>query len=101
MTYSVIYDVPAPIEAYDAVHATVMAAVGTMETGMLVHIGRATETGFQIIEVWESKEHSDRFGRDVAGPAIVEAFGPDARIGPPPFEFDVRGLIIPSAQLAV
>ena len=101
MPYSLIYDVPAPIEAYDAVHATIMAAVGDIETGMLLHIGRPTETGFQIIEVWESKEHSDRFGREIAAPAIAKAFGPDAQIGPPPVEFELRGLVVPSAGLAI
>jgi len=100
MPYSLIYDVPAPIEAYDAMHKVIMAAVGESDPGMLLHVSRPTGTGFQIIEVWESKEHNDRFFREVAGPAILEAFGADADFGPPPVEFELRGLVIPSAGLA-
>ena len=57
--YSISYQVPAPIEAYDALHAAVKDVTASDGEGLLVHIARPTETGFEIIEVWESQE---RFG---------------------------------------
>lgn len=47
----------------------------------------------------ESREHFERYNRDVVGPAMAEvAPGQAAPAGGPP-EFDVRGLIIPSAGI--
>jgi hypothetical protein len=59
MTYNVIYDIAAPIEAYDALHSAVRDEVGDKDLGLLAHLGRATENGFQIIEVWESRDRLD------------------------------------------
>jgi hypothetical protein len=52
--YGVITTVPAPVEMYDAVHGEILRRVGAFD-GLLVHIGRATTDGFQVMEVWESK----------------------------------------------
>ena len=57
--YSISYEIPAPIEFYDVLHAAVTAETDKSGEGLLVHIGRTTDRGFQIIEVWESKEHFD------------------------------------------
>ena len=48
--YGIITTVPAPVEMYDAVHAEIIKRVGTPD-GMLVHVGRATTNGFQVLEV--------------------------------------------------
>ena len=101
MTYSFIVDVPAPVEMYDATHAAVAAAAGSAVDGMLLHIGRATETGFQVIEVWESKEHCDRFNETVVWPAMAPLTGDQPPPQPPITEFDVRGLVIPSAGVVI
>ena len=101
MTYNVVYDVQAPIEAYHALHAAVREVIGSSDVGMLAHIGRPTETGFQVIEVWESKERLDDFNRDLMAPVMAK-FASD---GPPPAlelrEFELCGLVIPSAGLWV
>ena len=63
MVYGYVMDVPAPIEFYDAMHAEIgrrTAAAGGVD-GMLLHVGRETRNGFQITEVWETKELYDRF----------------------------------------
>ena len=57
--YGVISTVPAPVEMYDTLHGEILRRVGFID-GLLVHIGRATTDGFQMLEVWESKEHYDR-----------------------------------------
>jgi len=45
------------------------------EDGLLVHIGRATTDGFQVVEVWESKEHYDRVNTDIVFPLVRELGG--------------------------
>ena len=98
--YGVVTEVPAPVELYDAAHAAVGRRSGAKIDGLLAHIGRATSSGFQVIEVWESREHFERYNRDVVGPVMTDlAQGQPAPTGPPPVEFDVRGLVIPAANL--
>ena len=98
MTFGIIFDVDAPIEAYDAGHAAIGRRAGGRADGLLVHVGRATDRGFQVIEIWESKEQYDRFNAEVIVPALAEL--PDQPAEPPEVtEFEPRGLIIPAAQL--
>jgi len=98
MTYGITTRVPAPIAMYDAVHSAVLARTGTDVDGLLVHIGRATPEGFEVIEVWQSRDHFDQYNRDVVGPVIAELAGSDPPSPPSPSieEFDVRGLVVPA-----
>lgn len=94
MPYGVIVRVRAPIEAYDAVHAEITRATGPGQIpGCILHIGRTTQDGFEIIEVWQTKEQADTFNRDVGLPAMRRAGMPDD--GPPPevVEFDPRTVV--------
>src|SRR5919202_798934 len=52
--YGVLSRVPAPIEAYDASHAEIGRRSQGKADGLLVHVGRATPDGFEVLEVWES-----------------------------------------------
>jgi hypothetical protein len=98
--YGVVTEVPAPVELYDAAHAAIGQHSGAKIDGLLVHIGRSTSSGFQVIEIWESQEHFDRYNRDVVGLVMANlAQGQPAPAVPPPVEFDVRGLVIPAANL--
>ena len=68
----------------------------------MLHVGRATGDGFQVLEIWESKEKFDRFVAEVLGPAVASVSGGQAPPGEPVMEeFEPRGLIIPSAAIAV
>jgi hypothetical protein len=96
--YGIISTVPAPVELYDAAHAAVRERSGTKPDGLLVHVGRAVDGGFEVLEVWESKEHFDRYNRDVVAPVMAE-LAPGAPAPPPPPEFEVRGLVVPSAGI--
>jgi hypothetical protein len=103
MAYGVVMQVPAPIEAYEAVHAEVMKVLGDdVPPGMVFHAARPTAQGFEIYEVWESKEHSDAFNAQVVGPAIersdVDTEGPQQ---PQLTEFDPRGLLVGRLSAAV
>lgn len=96
MAYGVIVQVPAPIEAYDAVHGEVLKVIGgAVPAGMIFHAARPTTEGFEIYEVWESKEQSDAFNQDVVGPAVertdVDTEGPQQ---PVVTEFEPHGLLL-------
>jgi hypothetical protein len=103
MTWGVVVDVAAPAEVYDAVHARVLDRTGGRADGLLVHVARATDTGFQVVEVWESKDQFERYQAELLGPVLAELPGAG---GPPgggsvTTEFDVRGLVVPPAGVAV
>ena len=102
MTYGFVVDVPAPIELYDALHAEVTRRADGADHGMLLHVGRATPGGFQVLEVWESKEAKERFDAEVVGPALAALMdGREPPPMPPLQEFEPRGLIVPAAHVAV
>lgn len=95
MAYGVIISVPAPIEAYHESHAEVEKEMdGRPADGLLLHMARVTGGGFEMIEVWESKDQCDRFTRDVVTPAMARTS--HARSGPPPQveEFEPLGLML-------
>ena len=57
--YGVFTAFPAPVEMYDRMHAELIKRAGTSVDGfgLLVHVGRATADGFELFQVFESKEH--------------------------------------------
>jgi hypothetical protein len=91
--YSISYEIPAPIEFYDVLHAAITAETDQSGEGLLVHIGRTTDRGFQIIEVWESKEHFDTFTQNTLPRALAKlpmAAGPFPALD----EFELRGFLV-------
>ena len=100
--YGLIITVPAPVEMYDALHGEILRRVGAFD-GLLVHIGRATTDDFQVMEVWESKEHCDRANTDIVFPLMRELAGdqPPPSTEPTTETFDVRGLEIPSGNILI
>jgi hypothetical protein len=103
MSWGVVMDVAAPAQVYDAMHARLLDRTGGQAEGLLVHLARATDTGFQIVEVWESKDRFERYQAEFVGPLLAEMTGADASPGEAPAatEFDVRGLVLPAAGIAV
>lgn len=101
MTWGFVVDVPAPVELYDALHAEVIRRAPHGAEGLLVHVGRATADGFQVMELWQSKEQADRFNAEVVGPAMAELSGGQAPPPPASDEFEPRGLVVPSAAVLV
>ncbi|WP_409328966.1 hypothetical protein [Trujillonella humicola] len=102
MTYAVTTDVPGlPAEVYDDVHRRMLERFGDSFDGLLVHLARQTTDGMQVIEVWRSREDYERAGREVVGPVMAEVLAGAA----PPEEvitpFEVRGLVLPAAGVAV
>src|SRR5690242_77112 len=71
MTYAFTVRVPLPVEVYDASHAEIMKGAGKQGAdGLIVHMARELPDGFEVLEIWQSREHADRFNRDVVGPAL-------------------------------
>ncbi|TFV67462.1 UNVERIFIED_ORG: hypothetical protein E4P37_02355 [Bacillus sp. AZ43] len=102
MAYGFVMDVPAPIHFYDALHAELARRTSGDVEGLLVHVARQTDAGFQILEVWESKEQCDRYTAELVNPAMAELAGGQ----PPPTdpaieEFEPRGLVVPAARVFV
>lgn len=85
MAVCLIVNIPGgTLDQYDQVDA----AVGEprLGEGQISHVAGATEDGFCVVDVWESREHFDRFMQDrLAGP-LEEAGVPQPQIT----QFDVH-----------
>ncbi len=103
MTYGFVMDVPAPIQFYDALHAELRRRTsGDVVEGLLLHLARQTSTGFQVTEVWESKELCDRYTAEVINPAVEQlSGGRSLPMEPAVDEFEPRGLVLPAAHVFV
>jgi hypothetical protein len=103
VTYAHVIDVPAPVEMYDVLHAEILRRSGTAVDGLLVHVGRPTTKGFQVLEVWQSRAHFDRYNDQVVLPAVADLTAGPA--GPDPQqdieEFQVRGLVLEGGKVVV
>jgi hypothetical protein len=101
--YAVTIDVPEPwpIELYDSYVVEVLERTGGVVDGLLVQFARRTGAGFQVVEVWASHGDFERYGREVAEPVAAQVL--QGRPHPPEevTEFEVRGLVLPRAGVAV
>ena len=102
MTWGRTVDVAAPVEMYDAIHAALLDRTGASVEGLLVHIARKTDSGFQVIEVWQSPAEYHRYAEEVLAPVLAELAGGHASAaGQNERPFDIRGLVLPPAGIAV
>jgi hypothetical protein len=63
--------------------------------GLILHVAYPTEEGFDVVEVWESREHAERFDTTVLTLALQRA-GAEDRPAPVREEFDPLGVMVPS-----
>jgi hypothetical protein len=101
--YAHVVDVPAPAGVYDATHAELLRRTSGHVDGLIVHLCRATEGGFQVLEVWTDRAACERADRELVAPILAEQAeaAPDAPYLPPRVEeFAVRGLVIPASDIA-
>jgi hypothetical protein len=102
MTYGVMVTMPGPVETYDTLHRALLEQTGGKIEGMLLHIARSVPDGYQVIEVWDSKDLADRYNREVVWPLAARVWGDDPGTGEPAVEeFEVRGVVIPAASIAL
>ena len=102
MAYGVVVTMPVPVEMYDSLHREVLEQTEGKIDGLLLHIGRPVRNGFQVIEVWESKDLSDRYNQEVVWPLTARVWADRPLTGEPTIEeFEVRGVVIPAALIAL
>ena len=97
--YGYTLHVPAPIEVYRAMHKAVLELLdeeGGGE-GLVLHIAYPTDQGFDLTEVWDSREHLDAFNRDVFPKAMARAGVPMDGPQPEPVEFTPATVMTPRA----
>jgi hypothetical protein len=101
--YGVTTTVAAPVEMYDGMHAEMTRRNGPSVDGLLVHVGRATADGFEVVEVWESKDHYDRAMAEIVVPLVRELAGarPEPLMEQAVEPFEVHGLVIPRGDILV
>lgn len=96
MTWGVVVTVPGPVELYDAIHRELLRTTRGAVEGLLLHVGRRVEGGFQVVEVWDSREQFDRYDREVVRPLTARVAVDHPPTGAPTVEeFEVRGLVLP------
>ena len=100
--YGYTMHVPAPIDAYHAMHKAVMELAdeeGGVE-GLLLHLAYSTDQGFDLTEVWETKEALDAFNRDVFPKAMARAGVSMDGAQPEAVEFVPAGVVTPRAFIS-
>ena len=102
--YAQVVDVPASIDIYDATHAELLRRTGGHVDGLIVHLCRPTEGGFQVLEVWTDRAAYERADRELVAPILAEqaeaATSPGASFVPPNVEeFAVRGMVVPGSGI--
>ena len=73
--YGYTMHIPAPREAYEAMHRAVLEVIDEDGggDGLVLHLAYETEQGFDLTEVWESKEQLDAFNETVFPKAMARA----------------------------
>ena len=66
--------------------------------GLILHTAGTTPEGFYIYDVWESREHFERFNEELVGPAMREILAGAELAGPPaePQYFEIEVLAGPA-----
>jgi hypothetical protein len=91
MTYAFTARVPLPIEVYEASHAEILRSAGEAGAdGLILHMARVLPDGFEVLEIWQSREQADRFNREVVGPALERIGVPADAPQPELTEFEPR-----------
>jgi hypothetical protein len=60
--------------------------------GLIIHSAGQSDQGYYVYDIWESKEHFQRFLEAQLGPA-VQALGADAAGAPTPQFFEIGTLV--------
>jgi hypothetical protein len=81
-------------EVYDRVNAE--AGVNEERpAGMLFHCAGEVDGKWQILDVWESRQHAERFDEERLGPAIEKVIGMRPPEPPPTTSYELYNVIKP------
>jgi len=81
-------------EMYDATQARIGTDADPPE-GLLMHSVGETDGTWQIIDVWESEQHAQRFDDERLGPAIREVVGDVPRTPIETTVYELHNLMLP------
>ncbi|MEA2225029.1 MAG: hypothetical protein QOE67_311 [Solirubrobacteraceae bacterium] len=82
-------------ETYDAVNAH-LSVHTTPPEGLIMHSAGELDGTWQIVDVWESEQHAQRFDSERLGPAVEAVAGATAPTGPPRTTvYELHNLLIP------
>jgi hypothetical protein len=82
-------------EMYDAVNAH-MGVDASPPEGLIMHSAGDLDGTWQIVDVWESEEHAQRFDAERLGPAVAAVAGATPPAGPPPTTvYELYNLMLP------
>ncbi len=87
-TYAYVQDVAEAWENYERLAATLGDGV---PDGLIVRVAGPTDSGFRIIDVWESQEAWERFRSERLRPAARRVAGEAPAVHEPIFS-DLRGM---------
>ena len=79
-------------EVYDAVNAKAGVDEQPPE-GLLLHTAGEVDGQWQIVDVWESEEHADRFGTERLTPAIESVMGGAPPGDPPTTIYELHNVV--------
>jgi hypothetical protein len=100
--YGHLTEMPGSVEFYDLIHAETLRRTQGDVDGLLVHIARATPTGFDVIEVWTDRDSCLRADQQILNPIIASLAGPSSSaagsLEPRVEEFTPRGLVLPGRR---
>jgi hypothetical protein len=97
--YGYTLHVPLPIDAYRAIHKAVLDILEEEGggDGLVLHYAYPTDQGFDLTEVWASKEDLDKFNREVFPKAMARIGMPMDGPQPEPVEFTPAAVLTPRA----
>lgn len=61
------------IGTYQAMHQAVVDLMGDNRDGLILHMAAPSANGFEVTEVWQSKDLLDAFNRDILPAAMQRA----------------------------
>lgn len=100
MTYGVITTVAGSADAYQRIHEAALRRTRGVLDGLLLHVGRETNEGFEVIEVWNTKEQCERCNREILRPLLADTAAEMSPGDTVTQEFEPRGLILTGTRIA-
>ena len=77
-------EIPASADMYDALSKEMGMSNDNLPKGLIAHYAAPTDNGMLIFDVWESKDHFERFQNDRLMPAVMKVSGGEMPPGGPP-----------------